>query len=110
MRTMLKLEKEMLADLASNKGDIVSARYPEDVITEIADSHVPIYHSQLAELLADCPSLGDGPDDPGLLPHGDELTVWRILQVAIYERLNALAFEWWHDVQDQEGTVGDAAA
>lgn len=96
--TMYKLEREMLAELAERKKEILADKYPEDIIVEIADSYVPIYHSCLAELLADRPSLGDGPDESGLVQENP--TVWNILAAAVYERLVNEAQQWLCDAQE----------
>lgn len=112
MHTMHTLRKNMIEQLNDERADILADRYPEDRITEIIDGFIPVYHSHLAELLADSPSLGDGPDDSGLLP--DRPTVWNIITAAVYEDLSAEAFQWLntaqHDSEEQETAAENEAA
>jgi hypothetical protein len=97
MRTMWQLERDLIAELNDNKAEILAEQYPEDRIAEMVDGWIPVYNYQLAELLADCPSLGDGPDDYGLC--GDNPTVWQIITAAIYEKLSNAAHEWLYEAQ-----------
>ena len=97
MKTMWQLERDMIADLNDNKAEILAEQYPEDRITEMVDGWIPVYNYQLAELLADCPSLGNGPYDSGLVKENP--SVWDILTAAVYEKLSNAAYEWLHEAQ-----------
>ena len=88
---MYTLEQDLISALECEKDDILSADYPEDRITEMADGYVPVYYSELAQLLAGNIGLAQ-PDDLGLIEGVTD--VWKIIQASIYERLSAVAFEW----------------
>jgi hypothetical protein len=68
--------------------------YPEDRLQEIVDGAIPIYYSELAEMLADDNSLAYV-DDSGLLPEKPD--VWKIIQLSIYEILIQEAYETWEE-------------
>lgn len=93
---MYSLERDLIDSLESEKLDILLADYPEDYITEMADSHVPIYYHELVACLTDDLSLAC-PDDEGLL--GDDHDVFKTISVAIWERLNNTAYQWLYEAQ-----------
>jgi len=96
---MHQLIQNMIADLNDHKTEILDHQYPDDQVNEFVDSWTPIYYHHLAQLLADDPSLGHGPDDSGLVKENP--TVWDILTVAVYEKLSAAAYEWLYDAQNE---------
>ena len=56
---MYQLERDLIAALEDENLDILMDSYPEGRISEIADSHVPVYYSELAQCLADDISLAE---------------------------------------------------
>jgi hypothetical protein len=97
MLTMHQIIKNMLEHLEIDKAEILESNYPEDTLNEIVDGWIPVYHSQLADLLASKPSLGDGPSDSGIVKENP--TVWDILSAAVYEALSEEANEWFSQAQ-----------
>lgn len=96
--TMRELIADFIDTLNHDKAEILESTHPEDRLHEEADSHVPIYNSTLAELLADDPGLATL-DDPGLVsPDAD---IWKRIQVAIYERLTQEASEWLQSAKQE---------
>lgn len=99
MLTLHQLIKNMLEHLETDKAEILESNYPEDTLHEIVDGWIPVYYSQLSELLASKPSLGDGPSDCGLVKENP--TVWDILTAAVYEALLEEAQEWLSQAQEE---------
>lgn len=97
--TMHQLEQDLVDELNSNKKEILENQYPEDSITELADSYVPIYNYDLIEVLSSDHTLAYV-DDTGLLPENPG--VHDIIRMAIYERLSNAAHTWLHDNQKKE--------
>ncbi len=65
--------------------------YPEDVAHEVADSHVPVYHNQLRDLvIEDWTLLTEEPEVEAAEWWGPAL---RIVVGNLYERLYAIALE-----------------
>ncbi len=93
---MYSLERDLINSLESEKLDILLADYPEDYITEMADNHVPIYYSAIAQCLADDTSLAELEDD-GLAEGVTD--VFKRIQIAIYERLSNVAHHWLYEAQ-----------
>ena len=89
--TMYQLEKDLIEELNDNKKEILEHEYPSDLITEYADGYVPIYNSDLIDVLGSDHTLSQV-DDYGLLPENP--SVHDILRTAIYERLISVAYEW----------------
>jgi len=80
--------------------------YPEDIIAEIADSSVPIYYNQIAQvaandisLILDEPELGacTGSNFTGM-----ENTPVAYIAANIYERVQAALFELLEEIQNQK--------
>ena len=99
MLTLHQLIKNMLEHLETDKAEILESNHPEDTLHEIVDGWIPVYYSQLSELLASKPSLGDGPSDYGLVKENP--TVWDILTAAVYEALLEEAQEWLSQAQEE---------
>lgn len=95
--TMRSLEELVRTCVEDEAEYIRENKYPDDSLHEIADSCVPVYYSELAEVLADDNSLGFGPED---LPADPDGNVWKNLQAAIYERLRQVAEEAWNGLED----------
>ena len=94
---MYILERDLIDSLESEKLDILLADYPEDYITEMADNHVPIYYSDIAQCLADDTSLAEL-EDEGLAEGVTD--VFKRIQIAIYERLSNVAQHWLYEAQE----------
>jgi hypothetical protein len=84
----------MLKELEERKDEIFGNEYPEDVLHEIVDSNVPIYHSDLADILSDDNSFAFV-DDAGLMPEHPD--VYQIISISIYEKLSDIAYLWFED-------------
>ena len=97
--TMHQLEKNLIDELNNNKKEILEHEYPSDLITEYADSWIPVYNSDLIETLSEDHTLAHV-DDEGLLPENP--SVHDIIRVAIYERLIAAAYEWLNENENKK--------
>ena len=98
-RKMQDLIEELNGILDDEKKELVAdeALCDTDRLFEIVDGMVPIYYSELAQLLAEDPSLGFL-DDVGLIDtNADDFSIFSVIQVAIYERLYAAAQSWLDD-------------
>jgi hypothetical protein len=62
----------------------------------MADNHVPIYYAEIAQCLADDTSLAEL-EDEGLAEGVTD--VFKRIQIAIYERLSNVAYEWLYEAQ-----------
>ena len=89
--TMYQLEKDLIEELNDNKKEILEHEHPGDLITEYTDGYVPIYNSDLIDVLGSDHTLTKV-DDYGLLPKNPN--VHDILRTAINERLISVAYEW----------------
>lgn len=94
-----QLTEDLITELDEMAQEILEAVHPEDLLTERADAWVPIYYGDLADCLAADTSLAQV-DDPGLLPA--DTYVWQIISIAIFERLQAAAYEWLEEAQEQQ--------
>lgn len=92
----------LLIALEESKDEIFDNQYPEDVLHEIVDSNVPIYHSDLADILSGDTSFAFV-EDAGLLPEHPD--VFQIISVSIYEKLSDIAYLWFEENRLQ--TVGE---
>ena len=84
----------MLKELEESKDEIFESQYPEDMLHEIVDSNVPIYHSDLADILSDDSQFAFV-NDAGLLPEHPD--VFQIISVSVYEKLSDIAYIWFED-------------
>lgn len=92
--TIWKLEERLKQDLDSAREEILESQYPEDLISEYVDSAIPIRNHDLAQMLASDITLGVV-DDWGILEGSvEDLDVFRLLKVTIYERLSPIGYEW----------------
>lgn len=95
MMEIRELEQDVAKEVMERQAEIVD---DEDVLTEIADSHIPIYYSDLAECLANDTSLSE-PEDTGLVAEECK-DIWKILSISIYERLSQAAHQAWEEIQE----------
>jgi hypothetical protein len=97
--TINQLEQNLIDELNSNKKEILENQYPEDLVTQLADSYVPIYNVDLLDCLSDDYTLAQV-DDTGLLPENP--SVHDIVRIAICEKLMNVAHTWLYDNQKQQ--------
>ena len=76
---------------------LLDGDYDGDRIHEIVDGLVPIYYSELAQLLAQDTSLGFV-DEVDLVV--DKSNVWDVLSASVYCRLHAAAYTGLSEVQE----------
>lgn len=88
------LEQNLIEELNDNKKEILEGSCPEDVISEYADSWVPIYNYDLLEVAQSDLSLGYN-DSEG---DGD---IYAQLTWSIYKRLWLVADKWLQDNQEE---------
>ena len=89
------LEQNLIEELNDNKEDILENSCPEDIVTEYADSWVPIYNYDLLEVAQSDLSLGYESDTQ----EGD---IYKQLSWAIYERLHYVAHMWLQNNREVE--------
>ena len=89
------LEQNLIEELNDNKEDILENSCPEDVVSEYADSCIPIYNYDLLEVAQSDLSLGYESD----MQEGD---IYQQLTWSIYARLRIIATEWLEQAQEQE--------
>ncbi len=89
---------EDLRDRCENYRDEFDGDQPHDVIHEIADSHVPIYYSDIFAVLADLPSWELS--DPGIAEGAEGLD--KIAQIHIYDALSQDLFAAWGDIRREQ--------
>jgi len=77
--------------------------YPEDICNEIADSAVPIYSHELAELASDSEVFfHENELGPAF---GGEPTINNITATAVYELVSEAVFQALYELQDQTEVV-----
>ena len=99
MTTWYELKNNLKEELENLKEEILNEEYPEDRMHEITDSWIPIYNSDLAKLLADNPELGII-EDSGLIDL-ENINIFKIIQVSIYESLSQIAYEWLEEARSE---------
>jgi len=99
--SIYELEQAVKAEVLERADELKESCYPSDLLSELADSFIPVYYQELAACLADDPSLAYV-DDPGLTDPSN--AVYQIIQAAIYERLNKVAFEVYENLPDEDET------
>ena len=92
------LIESLHSSLDEERQELLDDVYADDRLHEIVDGTVPVYYGELAECLQSDHALAYV-DDEGLI---DDFSVWRIIQVAIYERLMQEA-QAWIDEQKKGG-------
>jgi hypothetical protein len=86
------LEQNLIEELNDNKKDILEGSCPEDVVSEYADSWVPIYSHDLLSVAQSDLTLGYNNSEG----EGD---VYAQLTWSIYHRLELVAQQWLQDNQ-----------
>lgn len=99
MPIMWELEKDVKEAVQEEWADeLRDAQYPEDLLHEIVDGSIPVYYHELATALSEDTSLAYV-EDEGLVDV--EQGVYHIIQVAIYERLSAVAYEALEELRER---------
>ena len=96
--SMWQLEKDIRTDVREDAQYLLDSKYPDDMIHEMADSHVPVYTTVLMNLAAS--DIGLATDEPEIGPaHDGTPTPVNIITANVYERLWRAASNEWVDVQ-----------
>jgi hypothetical protein len=91
--------RDELRDRWTNYRDDFAGGCESDVIHEVADSCVPVYTSQLLELANGDNCLAT--DEPEIGPAFDGTpTPVNIIAANVYERLTAVLWEEWREIED----------
>lgn len=85
-----KIAEELAKEVKDGFPEILDERYYQDRLTEMVDSSIPVYNSDLIDCLADNHNLAEV-DDRGLLPENP--SVYQIISTAMYEALSVVANE-----------------
>ena len=100
--TLSWLIEDFKDTLEHDKKEILSSDYPDDTIHEYADSAVPVYNWDLAQLLANNPELAF-PDEPGGIYTGvDDFNIFQSIMLNIYHRLREAGHEWLNEQEAVE--------
>jgi len=97
MSDIRDLQQNVADEVSINFEDIIYSDHPTDFLYEIADSGVPIYNYDLAQMLASDFNLAYVEDEDLVEGVTD---VFRIISVAIYERLLQTAYEAYSSCKD----------
>ncbi len=96
--TLSSLKEEIDTEVRDNAEELYEDRDASDRFHEMADSSVPVYNSDLADVLASDPEVAYM-DDPGLAEGCDDL--YRRIAISIYEKLVQQAHETWSTVKEE---------
>ena len=100
MTTLNDIVNNMLEELNDDKEEIFENMYPEDVVHEYVDSHIPLWSAALFSILHD-EGTALALDDSGLWDYDSEKgafeNVERLIQACIYERLSNEAHAWLYN-------------
>jgi len=97
--SIYELEQAVKAEVIERADELKESLYPSDLLSELADSFIPVYYQELAACLADDPSLAYV-DDPGLMDVSKG--IYQIIQTAIYERLIQAANEAYENFPESD--------
>ena len=96
--TMYQLEKDFLEELEECKSEILEATYPEDLLSEMAESNIPVYNYELLQLVSDDLWLGY-PSESGLTEGYED--AYQIIGMNIYERLLDISLQWLEQAREE---------
>ena len=88
------LIESLHSSLDDERQELLDDVYADDRLHEIVDGTVPVYYGQLAECLQSDHTLAYVEEFSPLGIAADDFSVWKIIQVSIYERLMQEAQEW----------------
>lgn len=97
--SIIELQQDIADSVALDFEDITSSDYPTDRLHEIADSGVPIYNYELAQMLSNDFTLAYV-DDEGCVEGVTD--VFKIISFAIYERLLSAAYEAFEKLKEDK--------
>jgi hypothetical protein len=89
---MYQLEQNLLRDLNDNKNQILKVEYVEDLLSEYAESNVPVYNFDLLMLAAD--DLYLGYPNEYIVPGENSYNAYEIIKWNVYEKLLNVANDW----------------
>ena len=84
------LEQNLIEELNDNKEEILEATYPEDLVSEYAESWTPIYNHTLLEVAQSDLNLGYI-HYSGI---GEFNDIYQMLTCSIIERLTSVGHRW----------------
>ena len=91
--TKYGLANQLVEELNNRKNEMAGKEYFEDVIMEIVDNSVPIYNSQLLDLV--CEDLNFGfQGEFKIFCDAGEVDVFMIIRNTAYEFLSEVANDW----------------
>ncbi len=105
--TLWGRERMVRAEVREEAGDLLTSEYPEDRITEIVDSSVPIYTSDLMDMAADNIDLAVNEPEIGPAFDGSPTPV-NIIAANVYEALMEVAYDEWQTIQDERADDDDS--
>jgi len=97
--SIYQLIKDVQSEVQERADELKESIYPSDLLSELADSHIPVYFQELAECLANDPTLAFV-SDPGLID--PSYGVYQTIQASIYERLIQAANEAFENLPDNQ--------
>ena len=86
------LKKMFIDNLNDYKDDILASKYPEDILHETADSHIPVYTSDLLEVALDDLTLAAR--EPEILAFDGQATAVNAIAGNLYDDLLELGYQW----------------
>jgi hypothetical protein len=84
------LEQNLIEELNDNKEEILEATYPEDLVSEYAESWTPIYNHTLLKVAQSDLNLGYIHDSD----IGEFNDIYQMLTWSIIERLTSVGHRW----------------
>lgn len=90
--TLPQLEQQLTQELNDRAEEIKRHKCPDDLLTEIVDGCVPIYHADLLECALH--DLWLGVVEPEIYAFDGKHTAVNAIAGNIYEHLQDLAFQW----------------
>ena len=106
--TLDQIVQDAVEELRDWHADHQGEDEPHDAIHEIADSAVPVYTGDLLRLAAE--NIALAVDEPELGPAFDGTpTPVNIIAANIYEHIEAVLWEAWREMLDEEEDDDDAA-
>lgn len=99
--TLWDLERDLRAEIDERASELRADAYPEDTLTEMVDSSVPIYTADLLDVARS--DLAIASAEPELGPAFDgSPTPANIIAANIYEHLSAVASSYWAEICEDD--------
>ncbi len=93
------LQQSVRDEIRDEADALMDDAYPEDRLTEMVDSWVPVYSSELLDLAADNNELAI--NEPEILAFDGAATPINAIAGNVYEGLMAVAYAEWDAIQDE---------